>query len=146
MHFFQVSDYSEEQFFRLTGVSRKVFGVMNEAVECARGRMGRPFKLSAPDQLLLTLSYWREYRTQFHVAGSFGVSEATVCRTIRFVEDALLADARFHLPGKKALYDGSMALELVIVDATEGRIERPKKNSAVATLVRRKVTPTKPKS
>jgi len=43
---------------------------------------GRPSKLSQADQLLLTLMYWREYRTQFHIAGSYGISEATVCRTI----------------------------------------------------------------
>jgi hypothetical protein len=30
----------------------------------------------------MTLQYWREYRTQFHIALDFGVSEATVCRTI----------------------------------------------------------------
>ncbi|WP_197710996.1 helix-turn-helix domain-containing protein, partial [Acinetobacter baumannii] len=36
---------------------------------------GRPPKLSIEDQILLGLSYWREYRTLFHVATSYGVSE-----------------------------------------------------------------------
>ncbi|WP_228131249.1 transposase family protein, partial [Acinetobacter baumannii] len=33
---------------------------------------GRPPKLSLEDQDLLCLSYWREYRTLFHVATSYG--------------------------------------------------------------------------
>jgi len=51
---------------------------------------GRPTKLSRADQLLMTLMYWREYRTEFHIAQSYGISEATVCRTIQKVENALL--------------------------------------------------------
>ncbi|WP_307001150.1 transposase family protein [Acinetobacter baylyi] len=35
---------------------------------------GRPPKLSLEDQILLCLSYWREYRTLFHVATSYGMS------------------------------------------------------------------------
>jgi hypothetical protein len=31
---------------------------------------GRPPKLARTDQLLMTLMYWREYRTEFH----FGIS------------------------------------------------------------------------
>lgn len=37
----------------------------------------------------MTLMYWREYRTEFHIAQSYGVSESTVCRTIQKVEDVL---------------------------------------------------------
>ena len=84
------------------------------------------------DQVLLTLCYWREYRSQFHVASSFGVSEATVCRTVNKVEKvekALLGDARFHLPGKKALRESALNLTVVVVDATEQRIERPQKTA-----------------
>jgi len=51
---------------------------------------GRPPKLSRADQLLMTLMYWREYRTEFHIAQSDGVSEVTVCSTIRKVDNALV--------------------------------------------------------
>jgi len=145
MHFIAVSEYAEKQFFRLTGVKRSVFGLMVEVVSAAQRGFGRPRKLSVEDQVLLSLCYWREYRTQFHVASSFGVSEATVCRTITFVEKALLHDPRFHLPGKKALHDGSLNLTVVVVDASEQRIERPKKNSAASTPARKSVTPRKHK-
>ncbi|WP_228146066.1 helix-turn-helix domain-containing protein [Acinetobacter sp. ANC 4558] len=50
---------------------------------------GRPTKLSIEDQILLCLSYWREYRTLFHVATSYGVSEPTASRIVRHVEDCL---------------------------------------------------------
>jgi hypothetical protein len=137
MRFIEVSEYSKEQFYRLTGVKREVFELMEEVVSASRSGRGRRPTLSVADQLLLTLCYWREYRSQFHVASSFGVSEATVCRTVKKVEGALLKDQRFHLPGKKALHDGSLDLTVIVVDASEQRIERPQKNSVVSTPARR---------
>jgi hypothetical protein len=59
--------------------------------------------LSRADQLLMTLMYWREYRTEFHIAQSYDINEATVCRTIHKVENAWVRSGQFHLPGKKAL-------------------------------------------
>jgi hypothetical protein len=50
---------------------------------------GRPPKLSVEDQVLMTLEYWREYRTFFHIAKSWGLHESSVWRTIRRVEDIL---------------------------------------------------------
>ncbi len=40
-------------------------------------KTGRPSKLSTEDQLLITLEYWREYRTYFHLGNSWGVNEST---------------------------------------------------------------------
>jgi hypothetical protein len=145
MRFIEVSEYGEQQFYRLTGVKRSVFELMVEVVSAARSGRGRPATLGVCDQLLLTLCYWREYRSQFHVASSFGVSEATVCRTVKKVETTLLKDKRFHLPGKKALHDGSLDLTVIVVDASEQRVERPQKNSTAATPARESVTPRKDK-
>ncbi len=146
MRFIEVSEYGEQQFVRLTGVKRGVFEMMLEVVSQSQRAFGRPRKLSVEDQVLLTLSYWREYRSQFHVASSFGVSEATVCRTVKKVENALLEDKRFHVPGKKALHDGSLDLTVIVVDASEQRIERPQKNSAGSIPAKRNATPRKHKS
>jgi len=146
MRFIEVSEYSEQQFLRLTGVKRAVFELMVEVVGQARRDFGRPRKLSVADQVLLALCYWREYRSQFHIASSFGISEATACRTIRAVEEILLDDKLFHLPGKKALHDGSLNLTVIVVDASEQRIERPQKNSAAAILARKSAIPRKDKS
>jgi len=84
--------------------------------------------------------------SQFHVAGSFGVSEATVCRTVKKIENALLKDERFHLSGKKALRACEMEWSVLSVDASEQRIEGPQKNSASSTPARRSATPRKRKS
>ena len=146
MRFIEVSEYGEQQFYRLTGVKRGVFELMVEVVSAARSGRGRRPTLSVADQLLLTLCYWREYRSQFHVASSFGVSEATVCRTVKKVETALLKDKRFHVPGKKALHDGSLDLTVIVVDASEQRVERPQKNSVAATPARKNAIPRKDKS
>lgn len=146
MRYFEVSDYSEAHFQRLTGVKREVFDLMIKVVTEQTRFFGRPRKLSVEDQLLLSLCYWREYRSQFHVASSFGVSEATVCRTVKKVENALLKDERFHLPGKKALRANEGEWSVLVVDATEQRIERPQKNSASSTPVKRSATLRKGKS
>ena len=142
----EVREYGEGQFYRLTGVKRAVFDLMIEVIVSSRSGRGRRTTLSVQDQLLLTLHPWREYRSQFHVASSFGVSEATVCRTVKKVESALLGDKRFHLPGKKALHDGSLDLTVIVVDASEQRVERPQKNSVAAILARRNAIPRKDKS
>ncbi|ENV14420.1 hypothetical protein F965_00664 [Acinetobacter schindleri NIPH 900] len=87
---------------------------------------GRPSKLSVEDQVLLCLSYWREYRTLFHVATSYGVSEPTASRIVRHVEDCLIQSKLFNLP--KNLPEGEgIDWNVVIVDATEIPIQRPKK-------------------
>ena len=67
MRFIEVSEYSEQQFVRLTGVKRGVFEMMIEVVSQSQRAFGRPRKLSVEDQVLLTLSYWREYRSQFQL-------------------------------------------------------------------------------
>ena len=87
---------------------------------------GRPTKLCIKDQVLLCLSYWREYRTLFHVATSYGVSEPTASRIVRHVEDRLIQSNLFNLP-KKLPEGKSIDWNVVIVDATEIPIQRPKK-------------------
>jgi hypothetical protein len=71
--------------------------------------------------------YWREYRTEFHIGVAYGVSEATVCRTIHKIENVLMKSGEFRLPGRKALQPSNTVIEVVLIDATEQAIERPKK-------------------
>jgi len=47
----------------------------------------------------MTLIYWHEYRTQAHIAHTYGLSESAVCRTIQAIENALLRSGEFTLPG-----------------------------------------------
>jgi hypothetical protein len=133
---------SDEQFRRLTGLKRPLFQQMIQTLHASQRHRkgGNRRRLSLESCLLLTLEYWREYRTQFHIAHSYGVDEATVNRTIRWVEDTLIKSGAFSLPGKKALHASDMEWSVVVVDATETPIERPKKNKSASTPAKRNGT------
>ena len=133
-------------FKRLTGVQPATFLDMCQALETHLSVHARQPKLCREDRLLLTLMYWREYRTYVHIAQTYGLSESAVCRTVHAIETALLRSGQFTLPGKKALTKSDIAFEVVVVDATECPIERPKKNSVTITAARRSITPKKPRS
>jgi hypothetical protein len=137
MRYETVQKLKDGEFKRLTGVQRSTFEKMLEVVEKGLREFGRPPKLSRADQLLMTLMYWREYRTEFHISQTYGVSEATVCRTIKKVEDVLIQSKQFHLPGKKVLQPSDTVIEIVLVDATEQPIERPKKDNAGTIAAKR---------
>jgi hypothetical protein len=140
-----IEHLSESDFKRLTGVQRATFERMRQVVEKGWRPFGRPSKLSRADQLLLTLMYWREYRTEFHIAQAHGLSEATVCRTIRKVENVLARSGKFRLPGKKALQASATVLEVVLVDVSEQPIERPKKAKTGTIAAKRSGTLRKPR-
>jgi len=133
----------DTDFKRLTGVQRETFDQMLQVVEKGLPTFGRPPKLNRADQLLMTLMYWREYRTEFHIAQSYGVSEATVCHTIRKVEEALVRSKKFRLPGKKALQPSDTVFEVILVDVSEQPVERPKKAGKSTTAVKRSDIPRK---
>jgi hypothetical protein len=143
MRYEDIKDWEERDFKRLSGVQRETFEKMLAVLERELPSFGRPSKLSRADQLLMTLMYWREYRTQFHIAGSYGISEATVCRTINKVEDVLVRSGEFRLPGKKVLQPSDTIIEVVLVDVSEQPIERPKKSKNDTTAAKRSVTPSK---
>lgn len=97
---------SPPAFKRACGISRKTFLTMTEVLKPhldRHGKRGGQNSLSVEDQLLVTLQYWREYRTQFHSSLDFGVSESTVCRIVEKVETLLVQSGRFQLPGKQQL-------------------------------------------
>jgi hypothetical protein len=144
----QLSGLRDTQFKRLTGVQRTTFATMVEILASAdasrKARGGRASKLSVEDRLLMALEYLREYRTYFHVAQNYGVSESNAFKICRWVEDTLIRDKRFALPGRKALLKSDMEYEVILVDASESPVERPKKDSGATTLVRRNGIPSKP--
>ena len=143
MRYETIEHLKDSDFKRLTGVQRKTFDQMLKVVEKGLRNFGRPSKLRRADQLLMTLMYWREYRTEFHIAQSYGISEATVCRTIRKVENALVRSGKFRLPGKKAFQASDTVFEVVLVDVSEQPIERPKKVKNGIIVAKRSVTPRK---
>ena len=140
----------EGKFRRLTGVKPKTFEKMLEVLTCAerhvRRRGGKASEVSLPDRLLMTLEYWREYRTYFHISQSYGLSEGQCYNIIRWVEDTLIKSGEFSLPGKKALLKSDMQFDVVMIDATESPCERPKKNKSATTPAKRNGTSKKRKS
>lgn len=142
MKFEQVKEESADNFRRLTGVKRTTFDVMisilREAEAVLKAQGGKPNKLVIEDRLFMTLEYLREYRTYFHISRSYGISESSCYRNIRWVEDTLIKDGQFSLPGRKALFKSDVEYEVVLIDATESPIERPKKNKNTFTQARKK--------
>lgn len=134
MKYDQIQNLPGEQFRRLTGIKRKTFERMLEILknddEFKKVKGGRKNKLSVENQLLMALEYIREYRTYFHISKSYGVSESTAYKTVRWVEDTLIKHPDFALPGRKALLKSDMEYEVLLVDASETPIERPKKKGS----------------
>ncbi|MBA3573029.1 MAG: transposase family protein, partial [Pyrinomonadaceae bacterium] len=130
---------SSEKFKRKLGVKRATFEAMLKVLqerERGKKKQGRRPALSLEDQLVLSLSFWREYRSHFHLAEDWGVDESTIRRTIERVEDALIRSGQFSLPGRKTLREDA-TLEVVVADIAESPIERPQKNSAAITQARK---------
>ena len=98
-------------------------------------RRGRTPKLSIENLLLAALEYWREYRTYAHIAASYGIAESNIYRGIKWVEETLIQDGSFSLPGRRAPLKSNVTYEVVVVDATESPIERPKKSKNDTSFV-----------
>lgn len=144
----KIKNHSKESFKRLTGVELKTFRMMTQEVKkydekkaIKKGNdRSHPFKLSTEDQILMTLMYYREYRTQFHIGETYGLHESNVGKNIRRIENILKKCKKFSLPGKEKLSGTNHQFEVILVDATESPIERPKKNNTYIIQGKRKST------
>ena len=107
MKYDKIKGYKDVEFRRLSGVKRSTFHNMIEILEESekqkKARGGKPNTLPMEERLLMALEYLREYRTYFHVASSYGLSESSCYRNIKWIEDTLIKHPDFALPGKKAL-------------------------------------------
>lgn len=148
MTYKQLKHLKPSAFKRKCGVHPETFEQMVELLGPhldRTGKRGGQCKLSVEDQLLLVLEYWREYRTQFHIATrdlggnnssrnsltSWGLSESAVCRLLQKVEAMLMDSDKFRLPGKKQLHSNADNWNVLVVDVTESPIERPKKTASL---------------
>lgn len=129
----QIRSLPEKGFRRLVGVKKETFTLMLKILRRAERKQkpgaGRPHRLGMADRLLMCLEYLREYRTYFHLGQSYGLSESACYRSCRWVEDTLIQSRQFRLPGRKALLQSDHEFEVILVDASESPIERPKKKS-----------------
>jgi hypothetical protein len=132
-----IKKQSKTNFKRLTGVEIKTFKLMvrevkkdeKKAVRKKGNNRSHPFTLSVENRILMMLMYYREYRTQFHIGETYGLHESNVGKNIIRIENILKKCKKFELPGKKKLSGTNHQYEVIIVDATESPIERPKKSN-----------------
>ncbi|GHU60591.1 hypothetical protein FACS1894171_2250 [Clostridia bacterium] len=144
MKYETIKKYSDDQFRRITGVKRPTFEKM---VEILRAKLreklskgGRKPTLTLEEMLLAALEYWREYRTYAHIAASYGIHESNMYRLIKWVENVLIKEGTFSLPGKKALLKSNVEYEVVLIDVTETPVERPKRGKSTTIRARKSGT------
>ena len=137
---------SDDKFRRKTGVKRKTFEVMVSLVQEKRDDIhkvgGRIMKLSTEEQVLMTLEYLRKYTTYFSLGEKYRVSESNCYKIIKKTEDILIKAKEFRLPSRRDVYEDPN-IEILVVDATESPIERPKKSRNGGTLARKRNIPSK---
>jgi hypothetical protein len=140
---------SNRKFKQLFGVKRETFHKMLEILELAYEQLHKrggkpPTKLYVEDRLLVTLQHWREYRSLEHLAYEYNTVVSNIHKAIEWVENTLVQDSTFRLPGKKSLISDKQKSEeqkprAVAIDVTEHPIERPKKNRRNTILARKNV-------
>lgn len=145
MRYKETKELDEEKFRRLTGVKKATFNrmveILDEEDRRKKAKSGRKSKLCIEDRLLMALEYLREYRTYFHIGRSYGMSESTTYKIIKWIEDTLIKHPDFALPGRKELVKSDAEYEILVVDATETPVERPKKSKNDFIREKRKSTP-----
>jgi hypothetical protein len=134
-------------FKRLFGVKKGTFNKMLEILHDAYTELhklgGKPTtKLHVEDKLLLTLQYHREYRTMEHIGFDYDVVKSAVHSAIVWVEDVLIREGTFRLPGKKSLIAGEQTPKTVLVDVKEHPIERPQRNRELTTPASKRNIPS----
>ena len=115
---------------RITGVKHEKFEKLTKQLKpawrAAQKRKlvaGRPYGVGElREHLLLLLIYYRTYTTHLFLAQIFKVDETTTCRAIRRISP--LVERILKVRPERLLTEND--LQLLIVDATEQRIERPK--------------------
>ena len=112
MKYEELKTLPPEDFRRFCGVKPETFAAMllalQEDYQKKHRRGGRETHISLEDKLLITMTYYREYRTQFHIAAEFGTTESNrplskPGKGIRFLEFASLPPPRPSPHGEGAV-------------------------------------------
>ena len=145
----KVKNLTDKDFKRVVGVKKETFKDMLKVVrnhyKDKKAKGGTNRALSATDELLMMLEYYREYRTFKHIGIDYGVSESTAHYVVTKIEKILIKEPRFHLQSLKQSIPQKDAnnIEIVVVDVTESQCERPKKSKESITQEKRKSIPKK---
>jgi len=129
----KIENLEEKEFKLITGVTRAVFDKMLEVLreEYAKdhiggGQPGLPVEV----RLTLALEYWREYRSQRHMAVSHQISKSAVNQAILWVEYRLSDREEFKLTDLKERFKPGeeSCISVIAIDVEEQPIERPTVN------------------
>jgi hypothetical protein len=131
MFWSELQKFKPELFQRYTGIKLPTFLKMVEVVKDYENNhknyRSKPFKYGIEDRVLIMLDYYREYPTFFHLGVKYKIHESTAYRIVTKLEDILIKSGAFNLP-KKSSIPSNTQIEVVIIDASESPIERPKKS------------------
>ena len=145
--FRKVNKLSETDFRRVVGVKRGTFKEMVKIVKKHYRQMkskgGTKKSMSANDETLMMLEYYREYRTFKHLGVDYEVSESTAHYIVTKIEKILIVEPQFHLEKLKHIEPQQDVenIEITVVDVTESQCERPKKSKNITTQGKRKSIP-----
>ncbi|UNF61970.1 transposase family protein [Spiroplasma poulsonii] len=122
---------NDREWLRLTGIKKSTFNKMLDILKVAEiekfKKGGKTNKLSLENRLLMTLLYWREYQTYFHLGKSFDISGLIVIVILNWIEDIFkLKTLIFNNLLVKALINDYFNDKTIIIDATETPIQRLK--------------------
>jgi hypothetical protein len=112
----KVADAQAVLFKRLYGVKPDTFGkmpsILQKEYDALHKKGGKPPKLTPEDKRYSTLKVLTGVPDDGPYCGGIWVCKGTVCLVIQWVEDTLVKDGTFALPGKKALKRISESIRL----------------------------------
>jgi len=132
----RIKNTPTSKYKEIFGVEKHIFDRMLKILNVAYAfrqaeikpeKGGRKPKLSVLDCLVITLMYWREYRTYRHIAYDYDVGKSSIDRAIIWVEDTLIVSGVFNLKSKRELRENLSKIKVAVIDVTEQEIERPKR-------------------
>ena len=133
------------QYKEIFGIEKYVFDRLLRLLIVAdtfqrKSRAGRKSRLSVLDKLVITLQYWREYRTYRHIAFDYGVGKTQIGDAVIWVENTIIASGLCNLKSARELRENTSKISIAIVDVTEQEIERPKRGRKIGIPARKSVT------
>ena len=127
-HYENYLQFNESKFRRLVGVNKVVFkevlDLFKKYVSEHWNKRGRKGNFRLEDKLLLIFRYLRDYPSFISLANEFSISEGYANKIFTKVSFALVKILK--LPNLEELKD--VKLDTVLIDVSEQRTERPKKN------------------
>lgn len=143
-HYDNYQKFNKAKFRRLVGVDKDVFiqilDLFKTYVSKHWNKRGRKGEFRLEDKLLLTFRYLRDYPSFISLANEFSISEGYANKIFTKVSFALVKVLK--LPNLDELKD--LKLDTVIIDVSEQRTERPKKNKKKNIQVNKKLILIKP--